>query len=261
MSINVDALRKRLGEISNKNRRSNLLWKPSNGEQLVRIVPYKSNPENPFIELKFHYNLGGRTYLSPTTYGKDDPVVEFANKVKSSGDRDDFELAKNLYPKMRVLVPVIVRGEEDQGVRFWGFGKQVYQSLLGIIADEDYGDITSLKDGNDIKVIYKPKDETGKSFPETEILPRPKKTPVGDESVLESIKNQPEITDLYTEPTYEELKAALEKYLNPEAGDEDEDDPVVDVTVSADPPKTDSVVEAKAAPKAASKNDFDKLFG
>ena len=37
------------------------------------------------------------------------------------------------------------------------------------------------------------REETGKNFPETSILPRPKKTVVGDDSVLSAIKNQAEI--------------------------------------------------------------------
>ncbi|MAP03164.1 MAG: hypothetical protein CMF85_05080 [Candidatus Marinimicrobia bacterium] len=51
-------------------------------------------------------------------------------------------MGRSLMPKMRTFVPVIVRGEEAEGVKFWGFGKEVYQELLGVIADPDYGDIT-----------------------------------------------------------------------------------------------------------------------
>lgn len=258
--MNIDILRKRLGEISTKNQRSNLLWKPSNGKQTVRLVPYKKNPENPFIELKFHYNLGGRTYLSPSTYGNPDPIVDFANKVKGSGDKDDYKLAMGLFPKLRIYAPVIVRGEEDQGVRFWGFGKQVYQTLLGIVADEDYGDITSLSNGNDITVIYKPKEETGKSFPETDILPRPKKTPVGGDSIMEAVKNQPDLTELFEEPSYEDLEEALQKFLNPEDEEGEPTEESDTEVVSEETPATDSTVEKKSSPKPAQTSDFDKLF-
>ena len=36
-------------------------------------------------------------------------------------------------PKLRTFVPIIVRGQEGDGVRFWGFGKTVYQEILGYI--------------------------------------------------------------------------------------------------------------------------------
>ena len=40
------------------------------------------------------------------------------------------------------MLQLLFRGEEDKGVQIWGFGKMVYQSLLNIMLDEDYGDIT-----------------------------------------------------------------------------------------------------------------------
>ena len=54
---------------------------------------------------------------------------------------------------MRTLQSVIVRGKESEGVKFWGFGKTVYQELLGVIADPDYGDITDFfTNGRDIGI-------------------------------------------------------------------------------------------------------------
>ena len=75
---------------------------------------------------------------------------------------------------MRIYAPVIVRGEEDKGVRF-GDLESKYQQLLGLVADEDYGDISDLKEGNDITVEYVPKEETGKSFLRRISVPRPRR--------------------------------------------------------------------------------------
>lgn len=254
--MDINALKKRLGEISNKNRKNRNIWKPSNGQQQVRIVPCKSQPDNPFIELKFHYDLNGKTYLSPSSFGRPDPVVEFANKLRQTGDPDDYKLAGKLFPKLRIYAPVIVRGEENEGVRYWGFGKQVYQSLLGIISDEDYGDITDLKEGNDITVEYIPKEETGKNFPETQIRPRPKKTVVGEASLVEAIKNQSSISELWDEPSYDDLKLAMDQYLSPEEEEETTEEEVAT-------PAEDSSATEKKAPKASvekTADDFDKLF-
>jgi hypothetical protein len=263
--MNVAALKKRLGEISTKNKKTNTLWKPS-GKHVIRIVPLKENPENPFLELKFHYGLNNKNFLSPITNGRPDPVVELANQLQKTGDSDDYNLGKKLFPKLRVYVPVIVRGEEDQGVRYWGFGKQVYQTLLGIVADDDYGDITDINDGNDINVEYLSKEDTGKDFPETQIRPRPKKTPVGDKQVLQAIKDQPAISDIFSEPTYEELKAELDAYLNPEAGEVDASAEAEADVGGSDSSVDTSVTEAKTAPKAVtsvkeSEDAFNQLFG
>jgi hypothetical protein len=258
--MDISKLKKRLGEISNKNKKNNLIWKPAAGTQNIRIVPYKGNPDNPFIELLFHYDLNGKTYLSPASFDRKDPIVEFANQLKRTGDQEDYKMGAQLMPKMRIFAPVIVRGEENQGVRFWGFGKQVYQSLLGIVSDEDYGDISDMKEGNDISVVYLSKEETGKNFPETQIRPRPKKTVVGDDAVMTAIKSQPNINEIYEEPSYEDLKEAMERHLNPE-GDVAEGDVSVEAGVSSN----SSATEQAAAPKASTSveetaNDFDTLF-
>ena len=52
---------------------------------------------------------------------------------------------------------MIVRGEENEGVKYWGFGKTVYQELLSII-DPDYGDISDPVSGRDVVVEFKTKE-------------------------------------------------------------------------------------------------------
>ena len=108
---------------------------------------------------------------------------------------------------MRTFAPVVVRGEEKEGVRFWGFGKTVYQELLSIIADPDYGDITDPVSGRDVVVHFKTAEETGKSFPSTSIRVKPNQTPITeDASILEAIKEtQKDITEIYQERSYDEL--------------------------------------------------------
>jgi hypothetical protein len=179
--------------------------------------------------------------------------------LRKTGDAEDFKLSAKFFPKLRIFVPIIVRGEEDQGVKFWAFGKQVYQDLLRIIADDEYGNITDIKEGHDITVEYVPKEQTTKSFPETHITARPKKTPVGDAKVIEAIKNQVNITDIYEEPTYATLQTALESFLKPENEDENADTDITEET-----PSPDSSAVASKAPKVESSknvaNDFDKLF-
>jgi hypothetical protein len=133
MAINLDSLKNRLQSLQQQSaekgskKSADDIWKPEVGSQQVRIVPYIHDKENPFIELYFHYNIGKRVYLSPVTYGNADPIVEFAEKLKQTGVKEDWLMGRKLEPKMRIYAPVIVRGQEDQGVKFWGFGIQVYQ--------------------------------------------------------------------------------------------------------------------------------------
>jgi len=213
--MDLNAIKSRLNQLQTTNNRTSNLWKPSPGNQIVRVVPYKFNKDNPFIELYFHYDLGGKNYLSPTSFGRPDPIEEFAQKLKGTGSKDDYRLGRKVEAKMRTYAPVIVRGEESQGVKFWGFGKTVYQELLSIIADPDYGDITDAVSGRDVAVEFKTAEETGASFPSTSIRVKPNQTPITeDASLLESLtEHQKEITEIYQEQSYDDLTQALNDYL------------------------------------------------
>jgi hypothetical protein len=222
--MDLNAIKNRLSQLQTTTTRTSNLWKPQPGTQVLRIVPYKFNKDNPFIELYFHYDLGGKNYLSPISFGRPDPIEEFAQKLKSTGSKDDYRLGRKVEAKMRTFAPVLVRGEESQGVRFWGFGKTVYQELLSIIADPDYGDITDATNGRDVAVEFKTAEETGKSFPSTSIRVKPNQTPITeDASVLETIKEtQKNITEIYQEQSYDELTTALNEYLNGDSESKEE---------------------------------------
>ena len=116
---------------------------------------------------------------------------------------------------MRTFAPVLVRGEESQGVKFWGFGKTVYQEILSVISDPDYGDITDPVSGRDITVEFKTAEETGASFPSTAIRVKPIQTPISeDKNILEKVADtQKDITDIYQEKTYDELTEILNNWL------------------------------------------------
>lgn len=220
--MDINALKKKLNQLQTSTSIKDNLWKPKPGQNQIRIVPYAHNKDNPFIELFFHYDIGNRSYLSPMSFGRPDPIEEFAEKLKGSGNRDDWKLGRKLDAKMRTFVPVIERGKEREGVKFWGFGKTVYQELLSFIADPDYGDITDLQAGRDITVEFLTKEETGKNFPQTTIRVKPNQTAATDnKDVADMIVNQQKnITDIFKEVSYDDLKQALAEWLEPGSGDE-----------------------------------------
>ena len=223
MGINIDQLKSRLKQIQSTSTSggsgSEHVWKAPVGKSQVRIVPYAYDKSNPFIELYFHYEIGKKVMVSPTSFGRPDPIIEFSDKLKKSGSKDDWKLGKKIEPKFRVYVPVIVRGEEEKGVRFWSFGKQIYQELLGYISDPDYGDITDLMNGRDVTIEHIAADEGGKSFPTYTVRIKPNATPATqDKAIAELIVNgQKEITEIVKEPTYEDMTKALEEWLNPDS--------------------------------------------
>ena len=232
--MDLNAIKKRLSQLQTTNNRTSSLWKPQPGKTQIRIVPYSFNKDNPFIELFFHYNLNNRSYLSPISFGRPAPIEEFAQKRKGSGNKEDYQLAKKLEAKMRTFAPVVVRGEERQGVRFWGFGKTVYQELLSIIADPDYGDITDPVNGRDVVVEFITAEESGASFPKTNIRVKPNQTAISDDpDVLELVKTQQEISEIYQELSYDDLTGVLNDWLNPSEDDATEETQVSTADLAA----------------------------
>ena len=249
--MDLSLIKKRLNQLQTTNNRTSSLWKPQPGKTQIRIVPYALNKDNPFIELFFHYNLNNRSYLSPISFGRPDPIEEFAQKLKASGSKEDYQLSRKLEAKMRTFAPVVVRGEEKQGVKFWGFGKTVYQELLSIIADPDYGDITDPVNGRDVVVEFLSAEETGASFPKTNIRVKPNQTPISDEpDVLELVKDQQDIRDIYQELSYDELTEVLNEWLNPSEETEE----------AEAPSETVSTKELEKSKVSSTSGAFDDLF-
>ena len=259
--MDINAIKSKLATLQSTTSTKENFWKPEPGKQVVRVVPYKHNKDNPFIALFFHYNLGNnKTYLSPVSFGRPDPVEEFANKLKSTGNKDEWIQGKRLEPKMRTFAPVVVRGKESEGVKFWGFGKTVYQELLGVIADPDYGDITDATNGRDIMIERQTPAEAGNQYGKTTVRVKPNQTAITEDSAqLQSIfDNQSNLTELYTEPTYDELKEALQSYLNPSADDETTT-PTSNGTSTTT--TTEKVAEKTETKSTADVSDaFDELF-
>ena len=245
--MDIDAIKSRLNQLQNTT--TNSFWKPQPGKTQIRIVPYLHNKSNPFSELFFHYSLvPNKTVLSPLSFGRPDPVQQFADKLKASGNKDEWIQGKRIEPKMRTFAPVIVRGEESEGVKFWGFGKTVYQELLGIIADPDYGDISDSMTGRDIVVERQTPAEAGNQYGKTTIRVKPNQTALSEDGdVLKNLlENQPDLTELYTEPSFDELKQHLSGFLNPND------------TTEVQKEKEPEMVTSEKSSNV--EDDFDKLF-
>ena len=153
--MDLNLIKKKLDNLNQSKKSSgggkNLFWKPSVGKQVVRVVPNKYNKSIPFTEMFFYYGIGERVMASPQNWKEKDPIREFTKQLRSSNDKENWRLAKKLDAKTRIFAPVIVRGEEDKGVRLWQFGKLIYEELLSLAVDEEIGDYTDIAQGRYIK--------------------------------------------------------------------------------------------------------------
>jgi hypothetical protein len=236
-----------------------VFWRPTPGKHTIRILPAMDNPAYPFKELYFHYGIAKFPMLALTNWGEQDPIMDFINELKKTSDKDNWSTAGKLSPKMRVFAPVIVRGEEDQGVRLWGFGKNIYKALLALAEDEDVGDFTDVINGWDLIVEQTP----GNPYPETTVRIKLKQTPLSENNTLVDkwLKEQPLPLEIYNKYDFEFIKQKLQEWLNPEETSEDTTTPTVTPSVKAPeaPSKvysTESVASTKPNPMAS----FDDLF-
>ena len=222
--MDINSIKAKLSALQTQNSRpsgearKNVFWKPAVGKQTIRIVPSAYNKSNPFSELYFHYGIDKNPIISPTNWNEKDPIVEFAKQLRTSKDKESWRLARKLDPKMRVFVPVIVRGEEADGVKLWGFGKEIYMELLSMVEDEDIGDYTDIVSGRDLNLTTVGADTTGTGFNKTTVRARTKEsTLTDDDTLLQTIlKDQPDPLKVFSRMSFDDMKSVLQKWLAPD---------------------------------------------
>jgi len=236
-----------------------IYWKPTIGKQQIRIVPSAFDSSNPFVELKFYYGITNKVMISPTNFGEKDPIALFAGKLREGEyNKENYVLAKKLDAKNRIFVPVVVRGEEDKGVRLWQFGKLVYEELLALAVDDEIGDYTDIVGGRDLTVETVGPEATGTPYNKSSVRVRLKTSPLSEDAALVEkwTNEQPNPKgDLFKRYSFDEMKIALEKWLSPE--DDDSEEAVTSPIVST-PPTNFSLDTTKS--KQSKVDQFDTLF-
>ena len=272
--MDLNAIKSRLASLNQDNKPKNtekkdytlVYWKPrQEGKYQIRFVPSKLNKNNPFQEVFMHYGVGKYPIVALTNWGEKDPVVDFTKKLRTTSDSENWRLAKKLDPKMRVFAPVIVRGEEEKGVRLFEFSKTLYLELLSVADDEDYGDFTDVSEGFDFVVTAtKVQDRPGFGL---SVRPKPKQTPLSEDAsqITTWLENQPVLLEERYKYTYDKLKEELQSFLTEDVNTEDS---IVSEPASEFDGDTKTVKEenkkftlsTQGTPKKAKSEEFDSLF-
>jgi len=247
-----------------------IFFKPKPGKYQVRILPNAYDKAWPIREVQFHYGFSKGPILALSNWGEADPIADFAKQLRKSADREDWQLAKKIEPKSRYFAAVIVRGEEHLGARLWEFGKLTNDQLVGIAADEDYGDFTDITDGRDFTIEATEDIIAGRKGIKCNIRVKPKTSPISENAALveKLLTEQPDILGINRRYTYDQLKDILTKWLNPEeeatateapiasADVEEEDDFIKEMNQPVVPAYT----LENAAPKTNNADKFNELF-
>jgi hypothetical protein len=249
---------------------SRIFFKPKPGKYTVRILPSKFDKSNPFREVYFHYGFSKGPILALTNWNEKDPIAEFAKNLRKSSDKEDWQLAKKIEPKLRYFVPVLVRGEEAQGPRLWEFGKLIYEQLLGIAADEDYGDFTDITDGRDFTIDAVEDVVAGRKGIKCNIRVKPKTSAISEDAaiVTKALEEQPDILGINKHYSFDELKELLDKWLNPDSEEDteapiaskDEEEEEDDFLAEMNKPVEQTYKLDTTAAKTSNADKFDDLF-
>jgi hypothetical protein len=222
MALDLAKMKAKLQELENGGKKGDSsFWRPIEGDQDIRVVPTEDG--DPFKVYHFHYNLGeasrGGVLCPKRQFGESCPICDFASKLWQEGTDESKKMAKDLFVSQRFFSPVLVRGEEAAGIRIWGYSKTIYETLLGLVLNPDYGDITDVDTGVDFNLSYTlPK--TKGAFPQTVLTPKRKSSPLAKSksAVKEFLDGVPDIEPLFQKRSSSEVKAILEAFLDPNNG-------------------------------------------
>jgi hypothetical protein len=273
--MDLNLVKQKLAAAQNKGQQrekidySKIFWKPKPGKHQIRILPSKFDKSWPIREVQFHYGFAKGPILALTNWEEADPIVDFAKQLRKSSDKEDWQLANKISPKSRFFAAVVVRGEEHMGARLWEFGKLTHDQLLGIAADDDYGDFTDITDGRDFTVEATEDMVAGRKGIKCTLRPKVKSTPISeDASLVEKVlEEQPDILAINRKYTYDALKDVLSKWLNPDeepaatetpivSKDEDDDDFLAEMNK----PVTPAYSLETAPAKTSNADKFNDLF-
>lgn len=275
-----------------------LLVNLTKGDNDVRILPNKFEPEMVFVEAYVHYansGISSKTFFSPKTWGEPDPVLEFVEEqTKVNLPKEEYFRITNLAPKPIYLVPVVKRGAEEEGTKWlslsggrWYHGDLKAEGQFGRLmenyenvfrkrlAREGDVDVTDIEKGHDLLIKIIPKEETDNDFGKVEyqfdyepshILPvEMEGTKEGKELLKKLLKEQPDWSKIYPRYSSEEVGKMFDKYMASEP--EDVDDSEYDGDDSEEDVKTvtygedDGIDEEevlKQAEDAFADDDFDE---
>lgn len=143
------------------------LFKPVQGDNTVRILPPTWEDAKHYgMDIHVHYGIGSdnAAYLClDKMKGKACPICEERKRALSDGDQD---YADELRPTHRVVMYVIDRAKEREGVKAWAIGSRMDQDILRLTVDKKTGealeidhpengyDVSFTRDGEGMKTRY-----------------------------------------------------------------------------------------------------------
>jgi len=223
MAIDLNALRKKHEQLESKGQGGEdfleKFMQLKDGKNLLRILPGKEEDDLFYAETKIHRvpTADGKVknFHCRKVHGEDCPLCDAYFglwKIYNEGGKVDEEFAdaaRQIKPRERYYLNVVDR--ESGSVKILSVGQIIFSKIISTILDEDYGDITDLKEGNDFTVE---KHMEGKWPKYDKSAARPKKTAAGKKMEVDAwMDSLHDIQGLVKKEEYEDVRNAAEILL------------------------------------------------
>lgn len=118
------------------------MWKPNDGDNRIRILPPTWEGAKHYgLDIFVHYGVGpdrGSYLCLQKMLDKPDPIAEEHAEARRDGDD---EYAKEIEAKKRVLVYLIDRDNEKEGVQAWAMPWTVDRDIMAVSIDKSSGEV------------------------------------------------------------------------------------------------------------------------
>jgi len=292
-------LNKKSGGSNQSETKARVLFYSSETPATVRIVP---DFDNPFLlkeESLYFYNStqlktqngkyeNNLRLLSPRSYSGDDGikvVLDGILNLENVSSEIKTEISKKLRETTYFYLPIIVRGQESEGVKLWRLTPTAFDDLsLNLLKNDEF--IYDPRNGCDIQTwTAMESGSNGRTWPKTHFRILDQSPITTSKELVEVMRNQiPTALDQYSKTPFNKQKdIALEvasQYIpNLRSGMDNQEDthiektaevqdhrPVVESVPNVEQPATDSVEDffkeketTPQAPVQESKDDFGDL--
>lgn len=118
----------------------------------IRILPSKNSNELFYAETSQH-RIHDKNYACLKEKDEKCPVCEVYYALWKTKDDDNIKLARSIKPKKKFYMNAFER--ESGKVKIFTCGIKLMEQIMGVIFDDDYGDITDPQTGRDFKLVRK----------------------------------------------------------------------------------------------------------
>ena len=229
------------------------LFKPAEGENLIRILPPTwDDPEHYGFDIFVHYNIGAdnAAYLCPLkNKGEPCPICEARETAEAEGDT---EYAKKLRPTKRVLFYLVDRDKEEEGLKAWAAPWTIDKDIAIQATDSrnrEFFPVDDPEEGFDVSIT---RDGQGTNTKYSVAIARRESEIELTDEIMDVLEDMP-VPDMLIYFEYDHIEQIFSGGHVQQEDDEEEDD--------EKPSRKSSRKSSKAKPKTPTYEEVQELVG